>query len=355
MSKEKKYEFQAGIFIIACLSLFVASIWVLGRDRQIFGDQEAFYISFTDVKGLSKGAPVRLGGIKIGRIDAINISDDLKDTKVHVRALINEEYIARIRADSIANIETQGLLGDRYLRISFGSKGKILPPGSEIAAQESADVAEILDRAGEVIDNTVKISTNVKKFTDDFNDDILNNFKKAVSSIAKISDAIESGDGLISKLVFSSKDGDSILADIKNTSQGISKVIEDVKEGNGLLNSLIYDPKGGDVSAELGRASKKIGEASEALAQVLNGVIEGNGLLHAMIYSDSPEGVDDILKKLNKTISNLEEASEALSKGTGTIGALLLDPQLYDNLVEVTDNAKRSFLLRQAIKNSLEN
>ena len=44
---------------------------------------------------------------------------------------------------------------------------------------------------------------------------------------------------------------------------------------------------------------------------------------------------------------------EALSRGTGTLGALLVDPKLYDNLTEITDGAKRSFLLRQAVRSSL--
>ena len=55
-----------------------------------------------------------------------------------------------------------------------------------------------------------------------------------------------------------------------------------------------------------------------------------------------------------ETADNMRVATEALAKGTGTLGALLVDPQLYDNLVEVTDGAKRSFLLRQAIRSSLK-
>jgi hypothetical protein len=50
----------------------------------------------------------------------------------------------------------------------------------------------------------------------------------------------------------------------------------------------------------------------------------------------------------------LRTTSDALASGTGTLGALILDPQLYDNLVEVTDGAKRSFILRQAIRSSLK-
>ena len=54
-----------------------------------------------------------------------------------------------------------------------------------------------------------------------------------------------------------------------------------------------------------------------------------------------------------KAAENLKTTTDALAHGTGTLGALLVDPKLYDNLVEVTDGAKRSFLLRHAVRSSL--
>src|SRR5690606_40323182 len=66
------------------------------------------------------------------------------------------------------------------------------------------------------------------------------------------------------------------------------------------------------------------------------------------IYDKAPENIDDIVAKLNRTASNLEKASKALSEGEGTLGALLVDAQLYNNAVEITDGAKRSFLLKEA-------
>jgi hypothetical protein len=60
-----------------------------------------------------------------------------------------------------------------------------------------------------------------------------------------------------------------------------------------------------------------------------------------------------VLVNLSQSAQNLKVATDALANGTGTLGALLVDPRLYDNLVEITDGAKRSFLLRQAVRSSL--
>jgi len=68
----------------------------------------------------------------------------------------------------------------------------------------------------------------------------------------------------------------------------------------------------------------------------------------------------DVDAKINEAVANfnaasaaLKRASEALANGNGTIGALLVDPSLYDNLVQITDGAKKSTILRYAIKSSL--
>src|SRR5690606_4913443 len=101
-------------------------------------------------------------------------------------------------------------------------------------------------------------------------------------------------------------------------------------------------------------AAEKAAVTAEQLNEILVEIEEGNGTMNSLIYGESPEGVDEILARLSNTAKNLEIASEALAQGGGTLGALLVDSSLYDNLVEVTDGAKRSYILRSAIRRSLE-
>ena len=61
-----------------------------------------------------------------------------------------------------------------------------------------------------------------------------------------------------------------------------------------------------------------------------------------------------LVQNLHEVTADLKSASRALAHGEGTLGALLVDSQLYDNLIEVTDGAKRSFLLREAIRSTLK-
>jgi phospholipid/cholesterol/gamma-HCH transport system substrate-binding protein len=105
-------------------------------------------------------------------------------------------------------------------------------------------------------------------------------------------------------------------------------------------------------------AADSIASASDQLSALLAAAKSGKGLLHDIIYTDVAPGavakrLEEILVNLGTASKNFKTASDALVHGTGTLGALILDPKLYDNLVEVTDGAKRSFILRQAIRSSL--
>jgi phospholipid/cholesterol/gamma-HCH transport system substrate-binding protein len=347
-------DVKAGAFLIVGLALFVFTLFILGKERQLFSRQEEYHTTFTDVKGLSEGAPVRLGGISVGRVSEIGFSEDHKDTAVHVKFLVNSAYLNRVRNDSMVAIETQGLLGDRFLSINPGKGENTMLPGSFVKSSEPTDIAQVLNKAGTVVDNTVQISNNINEFVETFKKETLSDIKKTTKSVADIAQEIETGDGLLHRLVYSKKDGDSIIQGISQTSKDISAIVGEIKSGKGFLNALIYDAEGSSTLTNISKAAQGISNLADSVTQITNTIQSGKGLIHQLIYEESPDGLDQVVNKLNETANNLRKASESLAQGTGTLGALLVDSQLYDNLVEVTDGAKRSFLLRQAIRTALD-
>lgn len=347
-------EIKAGSFLVIGLGLFIMTIFILGRERQIFAKQEEFNTTFSDVKGLSDGAPVRLGGISIGRVAEIGFGNDTKDTRIHVKFLINASYLERLREDSVVSIETQGLLGDKFLSISVGSGEKAIAPGANVVSAEPADLAQVLNKAGVVVDNTVAISTNINEFVETVKKETLKDFTRSTKSIANLAHEVETGNGLLHRLIYSKKDGDTVFESVAQTSKDLNGLVEEIKNGKGFLHALIYDPKGAETLNGVSEAAIGISNLADSMIGIVNSVKTGTGLAHQLIYGESPSSLNDAVNQLNETAANLKKASEALSQGTGTLGALLVDSQLYDNLVEVTDGAKRSFLLRQAIRSSLD-
>ncbi len=283
--KERSKDLLAGLFLLTGVGLFFLSLLVLGRERNLFGLFTPFISYFSDVRGLNVGAPVRLSGISVGRVANIDLSSDFKESRVQVTLEVQDEFVNRIRTDSVASIETQGLLGDKFININNSSLGKPLARNGVIAAVESADLNSIVRKVETLADST---TTGMQAISD---------LSKAFDP-AKLKETVDNLQNITRSLSNSTAASD------------LSEVIRELKTGNGLLHALIYSPHDGTQ------------------------------------FSDS-------LKSFARATANLEQITESLSKGSGTLGALLIDSKVYDNLVEVTDDAKRSIVLRSVVRSAL--
>ena len=319
-------HFKAGVFVLVSLTVLLIAVWVMGTEREIFSSQKEFFASFSDVKGLNPGAPVRLGGLTIGRVDEIRFTEDPSNTNVNVAILVNERYLNRVRADARVSLETQGLLGDRFLNISVGRSPQELPPGSAIEPVEASEITDVLSKAGTIVDNTVEISENLKVVSD--------NLKTNASS-----------------------DLSEGMKNLNEVAKNINEITKQIRSGKGLAHSVIYDSSGSSTVSAFTEAATNLAKTAADIGELVTQVKGGKGAMHDLLYNESSDaqGLSDVIKQLNDTAENLRAASSALKDGSGTIGALLVDSKLYDNLVEVTEGAKRSFILREAVRSSLNN
>lgn len=351
-------ELKAGVFLSASLFMIAALILIMGRERQIFAKQSEYHAYFKDVKGLSVGAPVRLGGISIGRVAEVAFDRNHKEYKVHVTLLINDKFLDEVKPDSTVLIDTQGLLGDRFISLTPGNLQEAASPGTQLTSAEIADFGQILLRAQAAVDNTTQITERLNKSLEGLSPQTFKDIASASRNIAEVASAIKTENGFIHRLIYNESDGKKMMNSITSTSQNIADIMQEVRAGKGLLHGLVYEQTGQDTVAELFKASRNVSNASENLSLILKQAREGSGLVHDLLYTEVQPGavakrIEEILRSFAQTANNFQVASEALSRGTGTLGALLVDPKLYDNLVEVTDGAKRSFLLRQAVRSSL--
>lgn len=347
-------ELQAGLFLILAVVLFVAGIYLLGQERHLFSRQVEYFAYFRDVQGLAEGAPVRLGGITIGRVAKIEFAPDVNDPKIQVSLLIGSEQTERIRKDSQALIMTQGLLGDKYLNIMPGTDKEELKPGAIIKSREIGDVTSIMEKASLVVDNTVEIMTSINKFLEKIETGTFDHLHDSLEGLADILANVREGKGLVHNIIYSEQDSVDILKNVENITTDLDQLVGEVRGGKGLLHALIYDATGTETLTALNSGARGLAAAADEITALAGQIKTGTGLMHDLFYSSAPEELAEVVAKLNATADNLKKASEALASGSGTLGALLIDAQLYDNLVEVTDGAKRSIILREAIRSSME-
>ena len=124
----------------------------------------------------------------------------------------------------------------------------------------------------------------------------------------------------------------------------VSEIAREIQEGEGLLHSLIYDSyEGGGVES--------IERSLVTLEEILEQVAHGDGILHTFIY-ESDEGLT--MEALAGRRPGERSILEKVDEGEGTIGLLLNDPTLYEDLKGLVGGAQRSLVVRSLIRLSSE-
>ena len=97
------------------------------------------YATFDEIGGLAKRSPVVVGGVRIGKVEAIELDDSFR-----ARVALDLDPQVELPADSSAAIYTQGVLGDQYVSIEPGGSDELLGDEDEIEYTQSATVLERL-------------------------------------------------------------------------------------------------------------------------------------------------------------------------------------------------------------------
>jgi outer membrane protein OmpA-like peptidoglycan-associated protein len=134
--------FRLGIFIVATLLILAGGVFLVGEKRFLFRRTYRLEAQFQDVAGLDNGADVRVGGIHLGTVKYITLPDGPSGKLTVVMDMANSTRNI-IRQDSVATIKTEGLLGNKYVEVSFGSeKARDIESGDTIKGETPVDFSD---------------------------------------------------------------------------------------------------------------------------------------------------------------------------------------------------------------------
>ncbi len=132
-------ELVVGIFVLAGLACLAYLAIHLGK-MEIIGSGYQVVATFDNVSGLKQGATVEVAGVDVGRVEAIQLSPGDR-----ARVILRLEQGLTLNDDAIASIRTKGIIGDKFVKLSPGSSGKVIQPGGTIHDTESAiDLEELI-------------------------------------------------------------------------------------------------------------------------------------------------------------------------------------------------------------------
>jgi phospholipid/cholesterol/gamma-HCH transport system substrate-binding protein len=299
-----------GSFALAALGALALAILSLSSKEGVFGDRYRLVGYYDNVQGLIANAPVWLAGTRVGRVESVNLGTRSDGTPaVKVVLTVDEDVKERIRANSMASIGTIGLLGDRYVEVSLGTPDQpALEDGGEIRVANPANLARAIDTGTQALDNIATLAKNLNTVVVGFQGD--KGSKGLVSSVESASD-----------------------------------ILGQIQHGNGLLHSLIYEEHEGGGMASLEKSLT-------TFEGILEEVAHGNGLLHSLVYEPLTE--QDVVLEVLDAGARLNSILAKLDTGEGTLGMLLNDPTLYEDLKRLVGGAQRSTVVRTLIRMSAD-
>ena len=178
--------FRLGLFIVATLLILALGIFLVGRQESRFLSTYQAKATFQNVVGLNEGAGVRVGGIHKGSVRRIDLPGR-PDGKVTVVMDLESATRQIVKKDSVASIKSEGLLGDKYVEVSFGStEADPLKDGDTIASERPVDISNLINKADQILDTSQNAIENIEGAAGDL---------KAVSS------KIKQGQGTVGALI----------------------------------------------------------------------------------------------------------------------------------------------------------
>ncbi len=161
---------RIGIFIVVTLALLAAAVFLVGSRESLFRSSYRVRADFDNVAGLNEGADVRVGGLRKGSVKNIQLPKN-PDGKVVVLMDLAKETQSIVKMDSMAEIKSEGMLGDKYIEISFGTMDAArLRGGETIASQPPLDISDLFAKTNTILDSTQASLENVQSLTSNIND-----------------------------------------------------------------------------------------------------------------------------------------------------------------------------------------
>jgi phospholipid/cholesterol/gamma-HCH transport system substrate-binding protein len=230
-----------------------------------------------------------------------------------------------------------------------------IPVGGEVPSKEGDDMAAMMGKLGTITVQVEKVVGNLERTTNSLADEKLHgNLRSSVESMNGILKSVDDGDGYVGKLIKSPEESqrlsqvmqnlETATAQLNRTTASINAILARVENGPGLAHEVLY----GEESA---KAVSQFGGAADELRLTLKGIRDGNGIARSVIYGD--EGSQQMLSNLNQMSGDLKQIVADMKSGKGTLGALLVDPSVYEDLKVVLGNVERNKALRALVRYSI--
>ncbi len=335
MARERGLEFKVGLLILISSAILIGFIFVLGNFSLSSGF--AIKLDYEYVGNLQKGAPVKVSGIKVGKITEIEFFGGKQDPKlgqrvqVRVTAWVEDRVKDSIRSDAEFFINTAGVLGEQYLEIVPG-KDWDKPPITAGTVVHDARVKNP-PRTDLVVARLYEVLDGVSSVLRDDRDAIKNLLSNGASAVAEVNKLLVENRASIAQLFVSAA---QLAAEGKQTLQKLNVGLGDGKPVAGLIAS---------ADATLDAAKNSLTTLTPSANALMTDATRVTGLLTEPRLANIDKAIESAggaAGKAGTLLDNTNGVVVDLRAGKGTVGSLLSRDELYSDLRELIRDLKRN-------------
>jgi phospholipid/cholesterol/gamma-HCH transport system substrate-binding protein len=289
--KEVAQQAKLGAFVLAGLGLFIAAVFMIGSENNIFSKTFSVLAEFKNVEGLKEGDNVWLSGVKVGTVTDVKIA---AEGKVAVRLTLKDNQGGFIRKNATAYIGSDGLVGNKIVVIRPGSSSAIIEPDDTINTSSPTDTQELINIAKDVGENTRSLTTDL-------------------SLIAK---RINAGQGIVGELL---NDG-ALARELRHAVSNLAATGNNTAKASAELHQLLYAMRNGD-----------------GLMPTLV-----NDTAYAHTFKSALDNIQQVSASAAVVTDNLQALATKINDDDNAIGVLLTDKALADRLKNTVENAEQA-------------
>ena len=285
-----------GAFVIGGLALFAVGLFLIGDRRMLFTDTLEIYAEFTEIAALDNGAKVRVAGMDAGEVEAIRVPPG-PSGKFQVRMRVRRDLHPLLRLDSVASIQNDGLVGNKFVQIETGSDGS--PQVEErgtVRSREPVDISDLMQMMSDTIVTVNAMLVDVKGRVDEA--------LVAVSVTASDARVLMNDVGAEVRGIMASSD--KIASDLR-------AIVGDARNGRGTVGKLLTDDalytSFRAMAADAEKAVATVREASVEARNAIAGFRGNSGSIKGLTAD-----VQQTLQAARDVMTDLAETTEALKR-----------------------------------------
>jgi phospholipid/cholesterol/gamma-HCH transport system substrate-binding protein len=326
-SQEKKSwaKLKVGLLATVSLIIFAVLVFVLTSSHGLFKSRTDLYVFLDDSAAVALGSPVRLNGIDVGRISAVNLTGSTEPNRiVKITLQVDDEFLKSIPVDSRALVAAENLLGTKYINIKKGRDVATVQKGAELKSLDTREFDDVVQQGYSALSSLDGILKKVDGIVDSIqvgkgtigkllvDDQLYTRAMNIAGEVQKLTETMNSDKGTLGKLMHD----EQLYDDVRGTITRVNSLVDGLQRGEGSAGKLLKDPAlYDDTRATLADVRK-----------VIAGINNGEGDVGKLLHSD------EIHQQLKATMGRLDMILDKVNSGQGTLGQLLVNPSLYETL-----------------------